>query len=75
MNKEVLKREIGVFGLTTHMVNSIIGSGIFVLPAIIAAGLGPASIIACRQHTPLLGKSHLYFLYNPAALQYGDDLT
>ena len=46
MNKEVLKREIGVFGLTTHMVNSIIGSGIFVLPAIIAAGLGPASIIA-----------------------------
>jgi len=46
MNKEELKREIGVFGLTTHMVNSIIGSGIFVLPAIIAAGLGPASIIA-----------------------------
>lgn len=45
-SQKKLKREIGVFGLTTHMVNSIIGSGIFVLPAIIAAGLGPSSIIA-----------------------------
>ena len=41
-----LKREIGVFGLSTNIVNIMIGAGIFVLPAIVAAGLGSASIIA-----------------------------
>ncbi|MCG2459259.1 APC family permease [Flavobacteriaceae bacterium F89] len=43
---EGLKREIGVWGLSANMVNIIIGSGIFVLPAIVAGILGPASIIA-----------------------------
>jgi amino acid transporter len=41
-----LKREIGVWGLSANMINTIIGAGIFVLPAIVAAGLGSASIIA-----------------------------
>jgi basic amino acid/polyamine antiporter, APA family len=43
---EGLKREIGVWGLSANMVNIIIGSGIFVLPAIVAGILGPASILA-----------------------------
>ena len=41
-----LKREVGVLGLSANIVNIIIGGGIFVLPAIIAASLGAASIIA-----------------------------
>ena len=41
-----LKREIGVWGLSSNLVNTIVGSGIFVLPAIVAAGLGSASILA-----------------------------
>lgn len=40
---EGLKRRVGVFGLSA---NIIIGSGIFVLPAIIASYMGASSIIA-----------------------------
>jgi APA family basic amino acid/polyamine antiporter len=43
---EGLKREIGIWGLSANIINIIIGSGIFVLPAIVAGILGPASIIA-----------------------------
>ena len=43
---EGLKREIGIWGLSANMVNIIIGSGIFILPAIVAGILGPASVIA-----------------------------
>ena len=45
-NEEGLKREIGVWGLSANMINSMIGAGIFVLPAVVATGLGSASIIA-----------------------------
>jgi len=41
-----LKREVGVLGLSANIINIIIGGGIFVLPAVIAASLGTASIIA-----------------------------
>jgi len=44
--EESLKREIGVWGLSANMINSMIGAGIFVLPAVIATGLGSASILA-----------------------------
>ncbi len=44
--KDQLKREIGVWGLSANIVNVVIGAGIFVLPAIVAAGLGSASIVA-----------------------------
>jgi APA family basic amino acid/polyamine antiporter len=44
--KENLKREIGIRPLTLAIINSTIGTGIFVLPAIIAQSLGAASIIA-----------------------------
>ncbi|PCJ81682.1 MAG: amino acid permease [Bacteroidetes bacterium] len=41
-----LKREIGFLGLSSNIINIVIGSGIFVLPAIVAADLGAASILA-----------------------------
>ncbi len=44
--KNNLKREIGLLGLSANIINIVIGAGIFVLPAIVAAGLGSASIFA-----------------------------
>ncbi len=41
-----LKREIGLWGLTSNIVNVVIGSGIFVLPAIVSEKLGAAGILA-----------------------------
>jgi APA family basic amino acid/polyamine antiporter len=41
-----LIRAIGVPGLTANIVNSTIGAGIFVLPALVAKGLGPAAPMA-----------------------------
>jgi len=48
MNKKKgnLKREISFLGLSSNIINTVIGSGIFVLPAIIAGDLGAASILA-----------------------------
>ncbi len=43
---EGLKRRVGVFGLSANIINIIIGSGIFVLPAIVASYMGASSIIA-----------------------------
>jgi len=45
-NEEGLKRTVGVLGLSANIVNIIIGSGIFVLPAIVASFMGASSIIA-----------------------------
>ncbi len=41
-----LIRAIGVPGLTANIINSTIGAGIFVLPAAMAKGLGPAAPLA-----------------------------
>jgi amino acid transporter len=43
---EGLKREIGVWGLCSNLINTIIGVSIFVMPAIVAEGLGAAGITA-----------------------------
>jgi APA family basic amino acid/polyamine antiporter len=43
---EQLVRAIGVPGLTANIVNSTIGAGIFVLPALMAKNLGPAAPLA-----------------------------
>ena len=43
---EQLIRAIGVPGLAANIVNSTIGAGIFVLPALVAKGLGPAAPLA-----------------------------
>lgn len=44
--EEGLKRRVGVLGLSANIVNIIIGSGIFVLPAVVAGYMGASSIIA-----------------------------
>lgn len=44
--EEGLKRRVGVLGLSANIINIIIGSGIFVLPAIVASYMGASSIIA-----------------------------
>jgi basic amino acid/polyamine antiporter, APA family len=41
-----LVRGIGIPALTANIVNSTIGAGIFVLPALVAKGLGPAAPLA-----------------------------
>lgn len=46
LSSDGLKRSIGVWGLSANIVNIMVGAGIFVLPAIVAAGLGSASLIA-----------------------------
>ena len=43
---EGLKREIGIWGVFLNVINITIGSGIFLLPAIVAGFLGNASILA-----------------------------
>jgi basic amino acid/polyamine antiporter, APA family len=45
-DQQGLKREIGLLGLSANIANIMIGAGIFVLPAIVAAGLGTVSILA-----------------------------
>lgn len=44
--EEGLKREIGTVGLTANIINLVVGSGIFVLPAMVSEGLGSAGILA-----------------------------
>jgi len=46
LSSDGLKRTIGVWGMSANIVNIVVGSGIFVLPAIVAAGLGSAGLIA-----------------------------
>ena len=41
-----LKRKIGVLGLSANIINIIIGSGIFVLPAIVAGYMGASGVLA-----------------------------
>ena len=43
--QENLKRDIGTFGLAAAVVNIMVGTGIFVLPALVAENLGAAAII------------------------------
>ncbi len=42
---EGLKREIGIWGIFLNVVNNTVGSGIFLLPAIVAGFLGSAGIL------------------------------
>ncbi|MEX1240072.1 MAG: amino acid permease [Cyclobacteriaceae bacterium] len=44
--QEGLRREVGVWGLGSNLINTVVGAGIFVLPAVVAKGLGSAGIIA-----------------------------
>jgi len=44
--KEKLKREIGLLPFTLAILNITVGTGIFVIPAIVAENLGAAAIVA-----------------------------
>lgn len=46
MNDEGLVRAVGVRGLTAGIVNYTVGAGIFVLPAVVAARIGGAAVVA-----------------------------
>src|ERR1700704_6225421 len=46
VNEGGLLRVIGVRRLVASTINTTIGAGIFVLPAVVAAGLGPAAPLA-----------------------------
>lgn len=57
-DEPTLVRALGVRALAANIVNTIVGSGIFVLPAAVAAILGPAAIVAyiiCAALVALLG--------------------
>src|SRR5215475_6241968 len=56
-----LKRVIGVSGLAFSCFNSIVGSGIFAIPALAAALLGPAAILAYLICAVLVGLMGLCF--------------
>ena len=43
---EGLRRQIGTWGLTSNILNTVIGAGIFVLPAVVSEDLGPAGLLA-----------------------------
>jgi basic amino acid/polyamine antiporter, APA family len=46
LDEPTLVRALGVRALAANIVNTIVGSGIFVLPAVVAAILGPAAMLA-----------------------------
>ncbi len=50
-----LERVIGPWGLATNAVNLTIGAGIFALPAVVAAMLGPAAVLAYLVCAALMG--------------------
>jgi basic amino acid/polyamine antiporter, APA family len=56
-----LVRALGVRALAANIVNTIVGSGIFVLPAVVAAILGPAAVIAYIICTALVALFGLCF--------------
>ncbi|MBE7169288.1 MAG: amino acid permease [Williamsia sp.] len=43
---EGLRRQIGLGGLTANILNTVIGAGIFVLPAVVSKDLGAAGLLA-----------------------------
>lgn len=59
--QENLLRTIGVFGLSSNIINVIIGSGIFVLPAIVAASMGASGVFAYLFCGILIGLIMLCF--------------
>ena len=54
--EQTLVRELGVRALSAHIFNITIGGGIFVLPALVAGGLGAAPLahIVCALATGLI---------------------
>lgn len=56
-----LERVLGVRQLAANIVNHVVGSGIFVLPAVVAAQLGPAALTAYVACAVVVGLVALCF--------------
>jgi len=56
-----LERTLGVRAQAALIFNTVVGSGIFVLPAIVAAALGPAAILAYVAAAVIIGLVTLCF--------------
>ena len=69
-----LERVIGVGGLGCSAVNYIVGSGIFGLPGIAAAMLGPAAVLAYLVCTVLIGLVGLCFAEAGSRVAHGGGL-
>jgi len=69
-----LERVIGVGGLGCSAVNCIVGSGIFGLPGIAAAMLGPAAVLAYLVCTVLIGLVGLCFAEAGSRVAHGGGL-
>lgn len=61
-SEEGLKKVIGVRSLAANAVNLTVGSGIFALPAVVAAYLGPSSFLAYILCALLMGMVLLCFM-------------
>lgn len=59
--ERLLVRELGLRQLTAHIFNYTVGSGIFVLPAVVAGQLGPAAILAYLVCAFIMALSVLCF--------------
>jgi amino acid transporter len=59
--EEGLVRVIGTWALGANIINMVIGAGIFVLPGIVAAQLGPAAIIAYLVCVVIVGLVFLCY--------------
>jgi hypothetical protein len=68
-------RAVGLFGLIAIAVNGVIGSGIFVLPATVAALLGPASPVAYIVAAALTALMVACFAEQAACSSRPADLT
>jgi amino acid transporter len=58
---EGLVRGIGTWALGTNIVNMVVGAGIFTLPGIVAAQLGPAALVAYLACAVIVGMIFLCY--------------
>ena len=74
MTRAPLERVIGVGGLGCAAINCIVGSGIFGLPGIAAAMLGPAAVLAYLVCAVLIGLVGLCFAEVGSRVAHGGGL-
>ncbi len=58
---EGLVRAIGTWALGANIVNMVVGAGIFVLPGVVAAQIGPAAFIAYLMCATIVGLVFLCY--------------
>jgi amino acid transporter len=58
---EGLVRGIGTWALSANVINMVIGAGIFVLPGVVAAQIGPAALVAYLVCVVIVGLVFLCY--------------